>query len=81
LAAHAVPEPVTHSLISMGEDFSVVGLLLLAYNYPLIAIGVVGAMILAMLILIPFLYRALKALAGKLMKLGEAAGGETAQLS
>jgi Domain of unknown function (DUF4126) len=81
LAAHAVPEPVTHSLISVAEDFSVVGLLMLAWNFPLVAIGVVCVMILAMLILIPFLYRTLKAMASKLMKMGEAAGPETAQLS
>jgi Domain of unknown function (DUF4126) len=79
LAAHAVPEPVTHSLISIGEDFSSVGLLLLAFHYPMVAIGVVSIMIVAMIVLIPFLYRALKAMAAKLSKLGEAS--ETPQLS
>ena len=40
LAAHTIPEPVTHSLISLAEDVSVVGLLILAWQHPLIAIPV-----------------------------------------
>jgi hypothetical protein len=40
LAAHAIPEPVTHSLISLAEDVGVVGLLILAWQHPLIAIPV-----------------------------------------
>ncbi len=40
LAAHATPEPVTHSLISLAEDVGVVGLLILAWQHPLIAIPV-----------------------------------------
>ena len=68
LAAHTVPEPVTHSAISIAEDFSVVGLLLLAYNYPWIAVGVVGVLVVAMIVLIPFLYRALKSLWRRLKK-------------
>lgn len=45
IAAHVMPEPATHSLISIAEDFSVVGLVLLAYKYPLISIGVVALLI------------------------------------
>ena len=80
LAAHAVPEPVTHSLISVGEDFSAVGLLMLVFHYPLIGIGVVAVLVVGMILMIPFLYKVLKAMAAKLRKLGEA-GSEPAQVS
>jgi len=80
LAAHAVPEPVTHSLISVSEDFSAIGLLLLAYHYPLVALGLLGVLIVTMILLIPFLYRVLKAMASRLMRMGEA-GGESPQIS
>ncbi len=61
LVAHGVPDPVTHSAISVAEDFSVVGLILLAYNYPWIALPVLGLLCLGVLIAIPLLYRALRA--------------------
>jgi hypothetical protein len=57
LAAHAVPEPVTHSLISLAEDFGVVGLLVLVFKAPWIALGIIGVILLAMAILLPLLIR------------------------
>jgi hypothetical protein len=60
LIAHATPEPLTHSAISLAEDFSVVGLILLAYNYPWIALPLLGLLCLAILIAIPLLFRTLR---------------------
>ena len=45
LAAHATPEPVSHSLISLAEDAGVVGLLILVWQHPLIAIPVIVALL------------------------------------
>ena len=59
LAAHAVPDPVTHSVISMAEDVSVVGLILLAYNYPMIALPVLGVIVVGIGFMLPFLFRVL----------------------
>ena len=59
LAAHAVPDPVTHSAISMAEDVSVVGLILLAYNYPWIALPVLGVVVVGIGFMLPFLFRVL----------------------
>ena len=60
LAAHAVPDPVTHSAISMAEDVSVVGLILLAYNYPWVALPVLGLMVLGIALMLPYLFRVLR---------------------
>jgi hypothetical protein len=60
LVAHATPEPLTHSAISIAEDFSVVGLILLAYNYPWIALPLLGLLCVGILIMIPLLYRTLR---------------------
>lgn len=60
LAAHAVPDPVTHSAISVAEDFSVVGLLLLAYNYPWIALPIAVTAVVGIAIAIPYLLRILR---------------------
>jgi hypothetical protein len=81
LAAHAVPEPITHSAISVAEDFSVIGILLLAYQYPLVAIGVLGAALLAMAIAIPLLYKALKAMWRALRTRLDETGGSEAPAS
>lgn len=59
LAAHAVPDPVTHSAISVAEDFSVVGIILLAYNYPWVALPVLLAMVVGIVVALPFLFRVL----------------------
>ncbi len=47
LTAHAVPEPVTHSVISIAEDVGVVALLALAYTHPWIAIPVIAGVLIA----------------------------------
>lgn len=60
LAAHAVPDPVTHSAVSVAEDFSVVGLLLLAYNYPWIALPIALTAVVGIAIAIPYLLRILR---------------------
>jgi hypothetical protein len=59
LAAHSVPDPVTHSAISIAEDFSVVGILLLAYSYPWIALPLLLAMVVGIAMALPFLFRVL----------------------
>lgn len=60
LAAHAVPDPVTHSTISLAEDFSVVGLLLLAYSYPWVALPILLAIVAGIGFALPFLVRVLR---------------------
>lgn len=60
LAAHAVPDPVTHSVISMAEDVGVVGILMLAYTHPLIALPLLLAIVTGIAIMVPFLLRVLR---------------------
>ena len=60
LAAHAVPDPVTHSAMSLVEDFSVVGLLLLAYTYPWVALPILAAIVVGIGFALPFLIRVLR---------------------
>jgi hypothetical protein len=60
LAAHTVPDPVTHSVISMAEDVSVVGILALAYSYPWVALPLLGACVVGIAAAVPFLYRVLR---------------------
>lgn len=57
LMAHATPEPAAHSAISVAEDFSVVMLLALAYQYPWVALPVFGGVIIGILAFLPFLLR------------------------
>ncbi len=57
LLAHSSPEPVTHSAISVAEDFSVVALLLLAYQHPAIALPLLIFLTLMVAILAPLLLR------------------------
>ena len=75
LLAHAAPEPVTHSAISIAEDVGVIGLLLLAYNYPYIAVPVLLALLGAMVWLAPLLLRILRlAVSGTIVWLESMAG-------
>lgn len=67
LAAHAVPDPTTHSAISVAEDFSVVGIILLAYSYPWVALPILGAMLVGILFALPFLWRVLRFLVSTLL--------------
>lgn len=57
LMAHAAPEPTTHSVISVAEDFGVVALLALAYAYPWVALPVFAAVIVGIVAFLPFLLR------------------------
>ena len=47
VAVNASPEPVSNWILSLGEDFLVVGLGYLALTYPVAALAVVGAAIMA----------------------------------
>ena len=60
LAAHTVPDPVTHSAISIAEDFGVVSVLVLAWQHPLIALPILLGVLLAIAFLLRVLYRTLK---------------------
>jgi hypothetical protein len=78
LLAHATPEPVTHSAISVAEDIGVVGLLALVYTHPWVALGVLAALLVLMAMLAPLLLRTARFLvagiAGRLRsRLGSAA--------
>ncbi len=74
MAAHAVPDPVTHSAISVGEDVGVVGLLALAWSHPLVAIPVCLALLAGMAYLLRVCYRTLKSIPGRLRRRFSGAG-------
>jgi hypothetical protein len=59
LAAHSAPEPATHAAISVAEDLTVVGVLMLAYHNPVVASIVLSAVVLLMAFFIPRLLRTL----------------------
>lgn len=73
LLAHATPEPVSNSIFSLAEDFGVVGLVLLVYKHPWIALGIVIAALIAMALVAPLLFRTIgflfSGLAGRLKSL------------
>ena len=81
LLAHAAPEPATHSVISIAEDFGVVALLLLAYKYPLIALPVLILLTAAIIVIAPLLFRILRftvaGLMGRVHSWFSDASGET----
>jgi hypothetical protein len=62
LVAHAVPDPVTHTAISVAEDVGVVGLLVLIYQYPFVALPLVFILVAGIAVALPFLYRVLRLL-------------------
>ena len=62
LITHASPEPVSNSVFSIAEDFGVVGLVLLVYKHPLIAIVVVIVLLILMALLTRYAIRAVKAI-------------------
>jgi hypothetical protein len=82
LTAHAVPEPATHSVISILEDFGVVGLVLLVYSYPLIALGVLAVILVALFFLARVVWRGLRSLlrAGSGVLRGGGPGGTDQQV-
>lgn len=51
------PEPVTNSVVSLVEDLSVIGLLLLAIQYPVIAAVVAAILVVLLLIFLVWLVR------------------------
>lgn len=46
-AVNTSPEPVSNSIVSLGEDGLVAGVVLLAVSYPLVALGVVVVLVVA----------------------------------
>jgi hypothetical protein len=71
MLAHTTPEPAAHSLISLAEDAGVVGLLMLVYTHPKVAVPIVLVLLLAIVLLLPILFRVLhfmlSGLAGRIM--------------
>ncbi len=57
LLAHASPEPVSNSVFSLLEDFGVVGLVLLVYKHPAVAVTLVVIMLIGMALVLPILLR------------------------
>lgn len=47
LAVNASPEPVTNAVVSLGEDVTVVAVILLAVNHPWLALGIAVALLIA----------------------------------
>lgn len=60
LAAHTVPDPVTHSAISIAEDFGVVSVLVLAWQYPLVALPILIGLLVLTVFLLRLFYRTIK---------------------
>ncbi len=57
LLVNTSPEPFSNSIVSVAEDFSVVGLLALMYSYPWVALGVLLVLIALMVVVTPLLFR------------------------
>jgi len=57
LMAHSTPEPTTHSVISVAEDFGVVAILVLAYQYPWVALPVLLGVMVCVAAFLPLLFR------------------------
>jgi hypothetical protein len=64
LLVNTSPEPASNSIVSLIEDFGVVGLLVLIYTYPWVALGVVVVLIAAMALVTPLLFRLIRMLLG-----------------
>jgi Domain of unknown function (DUF4126) len=64
LLVNTSPEPISNSLVSVAEDFGVVGLLVLIYAHPWAALGVVLGLIVLMAAVMPMLFRVLRFLLG-----------------
>ena len=61
LMAHSVPEPITHSVISIAEDVGVVSLAALAMTHPMIALPIVVVLLIVVFFLLRMAFRALAA--------------------
>ncbi len=75
LAAHTVPDPVTHSVISAAEDVGAVGLLILAWQHPAVALPVLLILIIGMVLLIRMILRTLKRVPGRIRSFWARADG------
>jgi len=62
---NASPEPVSNAAVSLFEDFSVAGLVVLAVTYPLITIIVVAVLVVAATALTIWLWKAVRRAWGK----------------
>jgi len=62
---NASPEPVSNAAVSLFEDFSVAGLVVLAVTYPLITIVVVALLVIAATALTIWLWKAVRRAWGK----------------
>jgi len=69
LAAHTVPDPVTHSAISVAEDVGAVSLLVLAWQHPVIALPVLLVLIIGLILVIRIIFRTLKRAPGRIRSL------------
>lgn len=82
LMAHSTPEPATHSAISILEDFGVVALIALAFQYPWIALPIMFLIVLAIAAFLPLLFRIarflLAGLSGSCISWVSGGPGETA---
>lgn len=82
LLVNTSPEPVSNSIVSVAEDFGVVGLLALMYTYPWVALGVVLFLIALMAVITPLSLRMIRfLLAGVAGAMGSAFGSYDAPLS
>jgi hypothetical protein len=66
ILAHAAPEPVTHSAVSVAEDLGVIGMLSLAYLHPYVAIPLLVLLLVLVAALLPMVSRVLHFLAAGL---------------
>jgi hypothetical protein len=60
LLVNTSPEPVSNSVVSVAEDFGVVGLLALMYTYPWVALGILLVLIAVMAVITPLLFRMIR---------------------
>lgn len=65
LLAHGTGEPVTQAVMSTGEDMFAVGLVILAAQYPYVALAVVIFLLIIIACLLPLIWKALRGIANK----------------
>jgi hypothetical protein len=57
---HAVPEPVTHSAVSILEDFGVVAIVILVWQYPWVALPVIAVIFAGVAAVLPGIWRSIR---------------------
>jgi hypothetical protein len=60
LLMHTIPEPATHSAVSLLEDFGVIALVILVWQYPWIALPVILAIFAAVALISPWIWRSVR---------------------